>query len=235
MTPEDPETFVKSPKDLGKKYWFCISQLHRFIASLPIQTRNELRRLSKKKCFLSTSHFCQNFPGRTSEQKLGSLLNADVLSPSAPAPSLIALLLYGWTERLAVLPTKCVGVVAAVHAAAGREERRMASSKCAFSAWHCTLPQQRGCHQVGVRRLSPPRAPSVAVRQPHTSQHSSSSPSGKWPECFLNWIQWQSDSWVGEEEHGRTAEARRGRGNNNALAHGEIHHSYASLQFKGRT
>ena len=82
----------------------------------------------------SSLHLSARISREDFRPKVGSLLNrqlnADVLSPSAPAPSLIALLLYGWTERLAaVLPTKCGAV--AVHAAAGREERRMASSASA--------------------------------------------------------------------------------------------------------
>ena len=175
----------------------------------------------------SSLHLSARISREDFRPKVGSLLNrqlnADVLSPSAPAPSLIALLLYGWTERLAaVLPTKCGAV--AVHAAAGREERHLVL-RLDFSAWHCA--PQRGCHQLGVRRLSPRRAPSVAVRQPHTSQHSTGTESD--PSVFyLDFVQWRR--WVRRSMEGRQ---RQGGGGKTMLL--LLVRFIVSMQCKGRT
>ena len=179
------------------------------------------------------SPFWQNFPGRTSVRKwdlfwTGCWMPMSCHSLLRLHPSSHCCSMVGRTERLAVLPTKC-GVVA-VHAAAGREERRMASSASAGFQCMTLCAAERLPSSWSAPPVSPPpRAPSVAVRQPHTSQHS---PPTHWvggvlesdPSVF--WAGFCGVTSVGEEEHGGTAKARRRR-NNNAVDCGEIRNFFA--------
>ena len=130
----------------------------------------------------------------------------------------VALLLYGWT------PTKCgTGVAAAALEKSGGCGRSsvVVHLQLDFSAWQCApAERQRGCHQVGVRRLS------RAARLQSPSASRTRRNAGKWPpECFLSWIFGEVTAEVGEEEHDGVAEAR-GRGDNYAAAHGEIWNFY---------
>ena len=130
----------------------------------------------------------------------------------------VALLLYGWT------PTKCgTGVAAAALEKSGGCGRSsvVVHLQLDFSAWQCApAERQRGCHQVGVRRLS------RAARLQSPSASRTRRNAGKWPpECFLSWIFGEVTAEVGEEEDDGVAEAR-GRGDNYAHAHGEISNFY---------
>ena len=153
---------------------------------------------------------------------LNRLLNADVLSPPTPAPpSLIALLLYGWTDGASSVANKVLSQCTQLQA-----EKSGGCHLVCSSSWISVhdSARQRGCHQVGVRRLSPlRRAPSVAVRQPHKSQHSASSTCGSVGKLLgvFSSAGISEVTEVGEEEHGGAAEARW-REENDAVATGEI-------------
>ena len=162
------------------------------------------------------SPFWQNFPGRTSVRKwdlfwTGCWMPMSCHSLLRLHPSSHCCSMVGRTERLAVLPTKC-GVVA-VHAAAGREERRMASSvlRLDFSAWHCA--RQRGCHQVGVRRLSPLRPARLQSPSGSHTRRSTRLQPIEWGESwkvtrvffeldFVEWHRWVRRSMEGRQRQG---------------------------------